>query len=440
MRFALICVALLVATASVVAADELPRRGIMGVPVEQSPDGVVVKEPGSNPSAQAQLQAGDRIVSVNGKATPSLEALFAATRGTKQGQVIKLGLSRAGKTASASITAIAAPVPQLDGVPVTLSHVTLRDGSRVRTLSAPGKTDALKRNGRAPAVLILPGIPCASSETLGNADHPYTKLFTKLTKAGFNVLLPEKVGIGDSEGTPCIDGGFDVEVEAFTLAAKALASDRGVDPDRVYSVGLSLGGIQAPLLARDVKFAGIVTWGTVVMPWGDYLLTNFRRRAYLVQGDYAKTDREMRAWRAVLADLLVYNKTPAQIRASRPKDAALVEAEMDKLDHFAGRALVFHREVDRAPVAQAWSSYRGRLLALHGEFDWVGDAHDHALAATIVNNYAPGHATFEIIPGNDHAHTKHPNVAESITKFGQGAKDDASFDRMVAWLVERAKA
>lgn len=441
MRVLVFCFALLLTSFAVAVADELPRRGIMGIPVGKSADGgVIVKAPGANPSAQSQLQTGDRIVSVNGKKTTTWDEFFASIQGLKQGQVVKLGLSRAGNDASAAITTIAAPVPQLDGVPVTLSHVTLRDGSRVRTLLGAAKGDALRRNGRVPAVAILPGIPCQSSETLGNADHPYTKLFSKLTQAGFTVLLPEKPGIGDSEGTPCIDGGFDVEVEAFTLATKALARDSGVDAERVYAIGLSLGGIQAPLVAREVKLAGIVTWGTVVMPWGDYLLTNFRARDYLVPGDYAKTDRNMRAWRRVLGDLIVNNKSPAQIRASRPQDAALVEKEIDKLDHFAGRSIKFHRECDRAPTAEAWGAFKGRLLALQGEYDWVSDAQDHSFAAKIVNNTAPGHATFEVIPGNDHAHSRHPNVAESFTKFGAGEKDDTSFNRMVAWLVERAKA
>jgi hypothetical protein len=258
-----------------------------------------------------------------------------------------------------------------------------------------------------------------------------------LTAAGFAAVMADKPGQGDSEGTPCLEGGYEVEEQAFRAAARRFAGDKRVDAKRFYIIGLSLGGIQAPAVAESVASAGIVTWGTGVTAWHDYLLTTFQRRAIL-EGEVPDENAwHGRHWRRVLTALMD-GKSVDEVTKLYPQSAAAVAAGVGDLSRFAERSWTFHREIDRAPTVRGWNAFDGKLLALHGEFDWVAERHDHRLAVDIVHRRRPGNAVFEILPGNDHAFSKHKTLADSFAKFGQGEPDDAFFDRSVAWLSAQA--
>lgn len=274
-------------------ADDLPRRGMLGVKLAGTDAGVRIDEV-MNP-ALSEVKAGDIVTAINGAAVKTPGELIAALGRPKGGAPVTLDLLRGGETLSVSATLMSAPAPSLDGKPVELSHVTIADGVRVRTELVRPASDALTRDGKAPAMLMVGGVHCASNEVFGNPAHPETRLYKSLTAAGFAIMVVDKPGVGDSEGEPCALGGFDVEVEAYRAAAKALAQTEGVDPARIFAVGVSMGGIQAPLIAETTPLKGIVTWGTVVMPWYDYLLASFRHRLVLEHTPGAEIERTMRA-------------------------------------------------------------------------------------------------------------------------------------------------
>jgi hypothetical protein len=145
------------------------------------------------------------------------------------------------------------------------------------------------------------------------------------------------------------------------------------------------------------------------------------------------------AWRKVLTAVYVDGKNPAQLPQLLPEDYKIASEAYDDLTKgFAGRAWVFHTEIDKAPVVRGWNAHKGKLLSLHGEFDWVAEMHDHRLAAEIVSRNRPGDALFEIVPGNDHGGTKHKTRAESFAKPFQGEPDETYMKRTVAWVAEVA--
>lgn len=435
----------LVVVGSVAQAAELPRRGSVGLALAPSEDGNGLKVAQVlNPDAKS-VQADDILMTINGKALtgPQGVGIGGATYGLKPGQTVKLSIVRKGAPVEVSVSAVAAPLPALDGRSIEMGTAQAKGGPRVRTyLLEPTDKKALARKGKLPAVMILPGINCGTVESFGNANHPYTKLFKGLTDAGFIAVMADKPGQGDSEGTPCLAGGYNVEEQAFRAAAKDFVADKRIDPKRFYIIGISLGAVQAPLVAESSGAAGIITWGGLVTPWYDYMLTTFNRRTVLQGGDPDEAAAYTKHWRRVIAAIFVDGKTPAQLKASMPEDFnAIVAAsgEGGDLSTFAGRAWVFHREIDQAPVVKAWNAFDGRLLAMHGEYDWVSELHDHRLAVDIVNRRHPGFGALEIIPGNDHGHTKHASLAESFEKTFQGTPDDTFFNRCVSWLSELAK-
>lgn len=440
-RFVLGAVAL-VALSTLAHAAELPRRGTVGLGLGPTEDGqglkvVQVINPGAT-----EVKVDDVIVSINGKPLtgPLGVGPGGATYGGKPGSIAKLSIKRAGKAMDVTAPMIEAPAPALDGRTIEMGTAQAKGGPRVRTyLLEPIDKKTLARKGKLPAVMILPGINCGTVESFGNPNHPYTKLFKALTGAGFIAVMADKPGQGDSEGTPCLQGGYNAEEQAFRAAAKDFVADQRIDPKRFYVIGISLGAVQAPLVAESSGAAGVITWGGLVTPWYDYLLTTFGRRTVLEGGDPVEAVKFATNWRRVLAALFVDGKPAAQVKAEMPDAVAAVSDGSEDFSRFAGRAWVFHREVDKAEVVRAWNVFDGRLLALHGEYDWISELHDHRLAVDIVNRRHPGNAALEIIPGDDHGHTKHASLAESFEKAFQGTPDDTFFNRCVSWLSELAK-
>jgi alpha-beta hydrolase superfamily lysophospholipase len=422
-------------------ASELPRRGTLGValqPVQGGPGVKIVTV--MNPASG--LQPEDIVLGVVGGKpinAPGGLPLPVQLYGKKGGEKITLNVLRGGATQQIAATLIPAPPPLLDGRPIELGEAQAPGGPRVRTFLLEPQDKKLARNGRLPAVMILPGIPCGTQETFAAGNQAYSKYFRMFTAAGVTVVMAEKPGQGDSEGVICEEGGFDAEEQAFRAAAKKFTADKRIDPKRFFILGLSLGAFQAPLVAESAPAAGIITWGGGVSPWSSYTLTTFHRRDIISGEDPIQSRAQFDAWRKVLAALIYDGKPLEQVQREMPAQYSAVEQWAGgDLAHFAGRAWVFHREIDKAPIVRAWNAYKGKLLSLHGEFDWVSEKHDHELAATIVNRNRPGDALFEIVPGNDHGATKHKTIAESFAKPFQGEPDDSYFNRAVAWVVEVA--
>ena len=423
------------------AADDLPRRGLLGVGVGPAPGGGVaitgVNE--ASPAAEAGFAQGDVLRSVRGRPVSDGLTLGAALAGLPAAAPVDVEIEREGEALTLTLTPDPVPLPSLDGAVVELGHVALESGERIRTFTlTPDAETTLQREAGSPAVYFVQGIPCQTIENLSNPNHYRVRLFNALIEAGFIIGYADKPGIGDSEGEPCLNGGFDREIEAFSRAVEALRARPGVDADRVYAVGVSMGGIQAPLIDASGDFAGIVTWGTGATPWFDYIATNFRMRAIMQDQPAAQSEASLRLLRSIMADLLIEGQTPDEIRAARPDDAAALEARWGSLEHFAGRHFTFHQELDRADVWAAWQNFDGRLLAAHGSFDWVASEADHRLAAVAVNADDPDAAQFVIVPGLDHAMTAHETLEDSFANAFQGEQSDAFHTLAVDWLRARA--
>jgi dienelactone hydrolase len=350
----------------------LPRRPSLGVGLGPHERGAVVTAivPGSAAEAEG-IATGDVINAVDGAAVRQPADVIAAVAHHAAGDSIRLEIIRAaGKPEPHAVRLGSLPRETMPGVTFEYSAVTLPDGSRLRTIvSVPGGNPS-----RRPAVMLLPGGGCGSIDTPMSPDVAQPGLMRVLAARGYVTLRVEKSGVGDSRGPACDAIGYIQELDGYRAALSALKQHPSVDLDRVFLLGISLGGVFAPTLANETAVRGIVVYGTLAAPPSPY----------------------------------------------------------------PGRSDRFFRELASVDVAGAWSSVSSRVLVLRGEFDEVAVAADHERIAALVNARHPGRATHVELPGLDHCWTRHASMEESRGHCGSGRPDTTLSDTIVRFVQREA--
>jgi uncharacterized protein len=372
-RFTLTGCALALLFATMLAAqppsgsDPLPRRAWFGVALAPHEKGAIVTSVADGSSAAAEgLRAGDVIAAVDDKPIRMPNEVVAAIGRHVGGDIATIDYLRDGRTERRSIALRSFPRATLAGVTFDYGSVTVRDG-RLRTiLSVPDR-----RDGRLRAVLLLQGGGCGSVDTPIVSEVGQSGLIRAIAARGFVTMRVDKSGVGDSQGPACDTIGYTQELDGFRAALTALKRHPAVDPNRVVLLGISLGGVFAPVLARESPVQSIVVFGTI---------------------------------------------------ATAPSP-------------YPGRSERFFREFATVDVAAAWSAVNARVLVLHGQFDEGTTEADHARIATLVNALHPGRATHRELAGLDHCWTRHETMEKSRGNCGNGETVPALSDAVLAFLA-----
>lgn len=349
--------------------DLLPRRGYFGVQLEKADNGVRIfaVTPGST-AAAVGVSVGDVIEAIDERAVNAPEAAAAALGKHKSGESVKIDLLRSGE--HRTMLAILKPfaVEQMANASVRYGSVVAAPGVRLRTiLSIPTGEPST----RFPAVLLIQGGGCGSIDAPFNSSVAQPGLMHSIGSQGFVTMRVEKSGVGDSQGPPCESIGFEEELAGYRAALKALRSNTAVDPQRIYLIGISLGGVFAPLVAADTKVAGISVYGTGSAPPPPY----------------------------------------------------------------PGRSERFFEEFSKVDIAGAWAKSATRVQVLHGEYDTNSyvNRESHEQIAQIVNR-SGGSAQYRELQGLDHCWSRHASLEASIDKCGQGEATSALVDAILAFL------
>ena len=368
-ELSIVVLALAISCAAQSQAD-LPRRGYFGVGLEKRDGGVrVFTVSEGSTAASSGIAIGDLIESVDGNEVSSPEAAVAAVARHKAGESVRIVVRRNGESRTVTATLKPYPFEQMANATLQYSSVTPLPNVRLRTiLSIPAGESAV----RYPAVLLIPGGGCGSIDTPFSPDIAQPGLIHTLGSQRFVTMRVEKSGVGDSEGPSCDSIGFDDELAGYRAALRALRSHPSVDPQRVYLLGISMGGVFAPLLARETSVAGIVVYGTPGGPTSPY----------------------------------------------------------------PGRSARFFEELATIDVAGAWGEVKTRVLVLHGEYDTdpVVSADVHERIAQLVNNAGKGSAEHRELAHLDHCWSWHASLEASKDKCGQGEATPALADAILAFL------
>ncbi len=425
-------------TPSVRASDapDLVRRAVIGLGGQPSAEGglIIASIRPDSPAARAGIAVGDRLLSIGGHPLDSMAALVSLLRTLPSDRPTNLVVVRNDEERTLTIHLEPMPHESVDGSKVIYGQVTVAEGYALRTILTLPERSPLAVDGRAPAFFFIQGLGCATLDRPQNPDAVDTRLVHAMAKAGYITLRVDKPGLGDSQGPPCEDIDFRTELEGYRAALKALKQTDGVDPDRVYLFGHSMGGVMAPLLSGEIPVRGSIVYGTAVRTWLEYQLENTRRQMRLAgASEVAINDALLREARQS-AVVLIEKKTLAEVWSRYPELTPPPPGVSP--EHLHTRHVSFFHQLQDLNLARAWHESTGHVLAVYGEYDWVTAQEDHDLIAQIVNARSPGTARSVVLPKMDHAFTVHPSLQASVRAMGRGAWDASLPGLVLAWIDE----
>ena len=419
------------------APPQLPRASFLGVQASPVTDevrarlalgtrqGALVSGLVEGGTAKAAgLRVDDVIVALDEEPVSDPGELAARIVRHKAGERVALRFIRDGEAHTSVAVMKPRPYESGEGTRTEYSAVDV-NGSLRRTIITRPADDAAH-----PAVLYVTGIGCFSQESLG-VRSTEAKLLHGLARAGFVTMRVEKTGVGDSQGPACPSPEADLRLElaGYVEGLKALKSLPGVRPDRVFVVGLSIGGVHAPLIAQKEPVRGVVVVNTVAKTFIEYLVETRRRQDTLKGLPFDEVDRHARMGERCNHDLLVEKRTPDAILAAHPecKEHIGYPAPHPYMQQWA--------DLD---LAAEWKRVDAPVLIVQGESDFVATVADAPLLRDVIESFHPGHATLSMIPGMDHYLTREPSMKASMEMTAAGEFEPRVLETIQGWLTRQA--
>lgn len=418
-------------------AQELPRAGFLGVSATAIPDagrtrlsagenGILVASLVDGGSAKAAgIEPNDIITQINGHKVIDVSGFVQFARGLHAGDVATITLLRGSERLMKEVPVKPRPYESAPDADTEYKSVTV-EGSLRRVIVTKPKTA-----GKHPAVLYINGVGCFSQESI-DLSMPDVKLLYGLTRAGFVTMRVEKSGMGDSQGPPCANPEVDLEAEirGYLAGLKALKEYPFVDSNAVFLVGLSIGGVEAPLVAKQIPVRGLVVINTVAKPFLEYLTDTRRRQHLLRHTAYDEMEQRLRLNEQCNHRLLIERETPEQVLKEMPGCA-------DYITYPA--PYTFMQQWAALNPAQEWKKVNVPVLVLYGTSDFISTISDDPYLVDIINSFHPGHASIKAVPNMDHYLTRAASMEESMTRPA-GVRvefEPAVLEAIKSWLQQQ---
>jgi pimeloyl-ACP methyl ester carboxylesterase len=423
-------------------AQDLPRRAFLGVQMRPlaaddaktlglpNADGVRLATVFPNSSAEsAGLKQGDVLLKVGNTATRNSDEVIAALKTYRAGQKLVFEVWRDGK--KRTLEGLLKTFPTTEFAGIALEYGAVRSGNALlRTLSTRPAGDAAARR---PAILFIQGVSCYTLDTPFDTASSENQLLNDLTRRGYVTLRVEKPGIGDSQGGPCTQVDFTTEADIYRQALRQLRTRPDVDSANVFIIGHSMGGVFAPLLAKEIPVKGIIAFGTLGVNFMEYF-TNSRRTIAQANAmppgeadDYVRTNCDC-AYRYVTEGL------PAEEVARKYPACADLARDLE-----ATRRHDFWLQLNKLNIPALWAAYDGQVLAAWGKADYISTRAEHELITGFVNQAHPGNGTFLEVPDSDHGMHMAADFQEAVNK--QQVIYNPVVSRMFGeWLDKAVKA
>lgn len=404
----------LLAFSSLLSGQELRRSGFLGVTAVPIPDGartqlepnetgILVKSVVEGGSARAaDIRADDLITQVNDHKVIDVGDFVQTVKTLRAGDVVTISLRRGSEHLTKRMPVKPRPYESAADVDTAYQAISV-DGSLRRVIVTRPKND-----GRHPAILYLAGIGCFSQESL-DLGSPDAKLLYGLTRTGFVTMRVEKSGMGDSQGPSCLNSEADMQAElrGYVAGLKALKEYSFVDPNNMILVGLSVGGVEAPLVAQQVPVKGLIVINTVAKSFLEYLSDTRRRQNLLRHTPFDELERRLRLNEQCNHRLLIERQAPTQLLKDIPACN----------DYIAYPApYTFMQQWAALNLAEEWKKVDAPVLVIYGTSDYISTIADDAYLAEIIDGFHPGRATLSAIPNMDHYMIKASSMEESMNR------------------------
>jgi pimeloyl-ACP methyl ester carboxylesterase len=384
-----------------------------------------------SPAERAGLRTGDRITQVNGVKASSPSAFLDARRATRGGKPVSLVVQRSNDELRLTFTPRPMALEADPALRIDYGAVTTPAGYRQRTLI----THPVQATGKLPSLLLIPWLSCAPVEVLNRTPSGMDRLLAGiLRESGFLTLRVEKPGVGDSEGPACSQTDLATEMAGERAALEQLKAHPSFDPDRLFILGMSLGGGRAPLAGQGENVRGYVSIVGVVKTWFEHMMAVERRRLTLSGKSPAEVNEAMRGFAELYTEYLVRGKTPGEVIRANPSLRPLWE---DEPAHQYGRPALFYTQVQALNLESAWQKVKVPTLIVAGEYDWIMSQDDYERMAALVNANVPGGATLLRWPRASHELEQFPSREAAFKEEG-GTFDDALINHVVRWLKSHA--
>jgi len=440
-RFLVPCLAAALTVNAMARAEELRRRGRMGIFLGQLTDevkerlglpstqGVLVNgtQP-DTPAAKAGAQANDVVVKIGDEPCKDIPGLIQLMRGYYAGDTVKLTVLREGKPVALEMTLIARPKEQSDVYDIIYDSAG-PVGRRTRTLITRPK-----EGEKFPAVLFLPSIQSATIEVGLFPQHPYKTMIEKLNEAGFVTMRAERLGVGDSEG-PDVDAlTVKDDVDSFRAALAKLGTYDFVDSDRIFVFSHLTGGMLAPMIAQGGKVKGVITWGAIARPLLDFAVESTKTRWVLEVREDEEIERDLPKMAKFFKLCFVEKQSPVEVFKSYPDVEPLIRPMMQGDEQIMGVNYRYLQEVAALDMPKEWSKVDTNVLALWGACDYNSSKACSELIAKSVNEAHAGKATFKVLPGIDSLWQETEDQEESFLAGFGGEFNPIIIDTIKEWV------
>jgi len=171
----------------------------------------------------------------------------------------------------------------------------------------PGLLTVPVGSGPFPGLVLVHGSgPNDRDETVGGC-RPFRDLAWGLSSRGIAVLRYDKRTLAAKDQIIKNPVGFTVREETIVDAVAAvtrLASTPGIDPQRIWVLGHSLGGMLVPRLASaGARIAGFVILAGATRPLEDMIVEQMERRAFLTASPSGALLQEIAVIKRAAADI-----------------------------------------------------------------------------------------------------------------------------------------
>ena len=386
---ALLVVFLLICTS--VYGQPLERRAFLGVQVaplpaeqkQQTGYGVnIVRVFDNSTASRFSLKPQQIILRANGAQLNEPGDLPAALRGLKSGAQVEFQLLVDSEHVTRELVLQEFPAEQVAGATLRYGSIATSSGLQRSILTLPDGGE------NPPVVYILPGFGCASMDMALNPDESITTLLDVLTRNGYATYRVEKSGLGDSEGASCFETGFLSETAGYLQGLRELTSITDIDSSRIYLLGISLGGVWAPMLASEIEVAGIISFSTIAKTWPEYMYDNWRRQWELAGKPFAAIDADLKLAGTLWDKLLNEDLAPGEIFQRYPELESLRGplAYNEDNENILSRHHSFVKELANTNIASYWEQVYVPTLLLWGQGDYVATEEDQRLILRLLES------------------------------------------------------